>query len=935
MSRELPKAYQPREVEERIYLFWRESGCFAAPVDSPAPPYCITIPPPNVTGELHMGHALQHSIHDLIIRRKRMQGFNTLCLPGTDHAGIGTQMKVEQSLKEQGLSRRDLGREGFGERARDWTLKYGGAILRQLEALGCSYDWSRLRFTLDEFVEQGTETAAWALGTLYERSGYARAVLTAFVAFYEKGWIYRGERIVNWCPHCRTVVSDLEVQHREVPSHLWHIRYPAADGGPGLVVATTRPETMLGDTGVAVHPSDERYRTLVGATLVLPLLERSIPVVADHQVDPGFGSGAVKVTPAHDPNDWEISRRHPALLPPVTALDDAGVMTGAAGPYAGLPRDQARRRVIDDLRARGLLERVEPYVHSVGHHDRCDTVVEPLLKLQWFARCRELADLALGAIREGRVTFTPRRFTQMEVDWLESIRDWCVSRQLWWGHRIPLWYCTRCDPGVTAEESGMLVREDAKPLASVDPPGPCARCGAPLEQDPDVLDTWFSSALWPHATLGWPERTEDLARFYPTDLMITGRDILYLWVARMIMTGEQFLGREPFREVLIHATVLTEDGQRMSKSLGTGVDPLELIRLYGADATRFGLTSLVTESQDIRFKLQWASGGKVAAGPGDPLGRAEQIEQARNFCNKLWNISRFVLMNCAAPAGEAAAADPSDAALVALRRRPDLSLADRWILARFAGTAALVNDALDRYALGEASWALYHFVWDEFADWYVELAKPRLRQTDAAVRPVLLAVLEGTLRLAHPFLPFITEEVWGAATAGCGPLARATYPGSYPDLRDEQAEARMAAVIEVSRAARNLKAELGVPNRVVDLHLVGGAEVHVPYVEQAARVRVTLAPAAPRAAAAQVRAGGADLFIAAAGLVDRDAEAARVRRELAALEATLAGVQKKLANEQFLARAPEQIVERQRALRTELIEQRARLQERLRTLGVE
>lgn len=938
MARELAKAYDPKEVEQRVYEFWRNRGDFTPPAEPQGKSFTITIPPPNVTGELHMGHALQHAIHDLILRRKRMQGFDTLCLPGTDHAGISTNIKVEQALRAEGETRWSVGRERFIERAKEWTLKYGGTILGQLEALGCSYDWSRTRFTLDEFVEDGPETANWALDRLYTRSGYARAVLGAFVRFYERDWIYRAERIVNWCPQCQTTLSELEMEYRDVPSHLWHLRYPASDGGEGLVVATTRPETMLGDTGVAVNPSDARYTHLVGKTVRLPLLERDIPVVADHHVDASFGTGAVKATPAHDPNDWEIAQRHPELLPAIKVLDDKGGTTEAAGPYAGLDRRAARKRVVADLEERGLLVKVEEYTHSVGHHDKCGTVIEPLLKLQWWARCDELAAKTIQAIDERRVTFLPERFTQMETEWLRNIRPWCVSRQQWWGHRIPLYYCRTCDAanlvfaGPESEQAGELINvlENAQPIPSVQPPTACPRCNSSeLVQDPDVLDTWFSSGLWPLATLGWPEKTEDLARFYPTDLMITGRDILYLWVARMIMSGEEFLQQEPFREVLVHATVMTEDGKRMSKSLGTGVDPLALIRLYGADATRFGLTSLATESQDIRFKMQWASGGKVAKGPEDELARAEQIEQMRNFCNKIWNISRFVLLNL----GEN---PPALRPLAELAAEPALELADRWILSRYAAAVAAVNEALDRHALGEASWALYHFVWDEFADWYVELVKPRLRGEGApteAARSVLLAVLDGTLRLAHPFLPFITEVVWqslpgvpeGAA------LIRQPYPEAISSLIDGKAEAHLASVMEVCRVARNLKAELSVPSKTVDLHVTGPDELHAPYVEAMARVRV-LRDAATGPTARGL-AGSYDLAISREGLVDPAVEQARVQKELEAAKKELAGLEGRLSNPQFAERAPAAVVEKAHAQRAELQERIAKLEERLSTLG--
>lgn len=876
---DLAKTYNPKEVESRWYTHWQDHHYFSAPVTPGRPRFSITIPPPNVTGELHMGHALQHAVHDLIVRRKRMQGFNTLCLPGTDHASIGTSVKIEAALKQEGRSRWDLGREQYTERAWEWTRKYGGTILRQLRALGCSYDWSRTRFTLDD--------------------GYYRAVVTAFVDFYNRGWVYRGKRVMNWCVTCRTVVSDLEVQHQEVTSHLWHLRYPAADGRGEVIVATTRPETMLGDTGIAVHPGDERYAAQVGRRFTLPLMGREIPMVADHYVDPSFGSGAVKVTPAHDPNDFEIGRRHD--LPQVEVIGPDGKMTEAAGRFAGLDRLQARAQVVEALEAEGCVEKIEPYTHAVGHHDRCGTVLEPLLSEQWFVKMEELAGLALREMDEGRVRFTPERFAPMVREWLENIRDWCVSRQLWWGQRIPVYTCQACGAEVAAVEA----------------PAACEKCGgAAPEQDPDVLDTWFSSGLWPIATLGWPEATPELEYFYPTDLMITGRDILYLWIARMIMMGEHFVGAEPFREVLVHATVMTAEGRRMSKSLGTGVDPLMLLELYGADATRFALTSLVTETQDIRFKVDWE--GEQA--------RAEQCEAARNFCTKLWNISRFTLMNLG---GTEAAPAP---ALHPLEELPleQLELADRWILSRYAATAAAVNDALDRHALGEASWTLYHFVWDDLADWYLELAKWRFREAGESVdvRVPLLAVLEATLRLAHPFLPFITEELWQALPGTGESLMVAPYPTAVMELVDEDAERRMARLIELARAVRNLRAELKVPPREeVTISLRGDAGDLGPderrYLQQAARARLQdEEPPLPNVAAP---AAGLEVVMGMPHMIEAGPEVARLEKEEADLLAQLKNGNDRLANPQFLERAPAEVVEK---LRTQV----ADLEERLRVV---
>jgi valyl-tRNA synthetase len=892
---ELQKTYDARAVERRWYDHWLEKGYFSAPVEPGRRRFCITIPPPNVTGELHMGHALQHAVHDLIVRRKRMQGFNTLCLPGTDHASIGTSVKIEAALREEGRSRWDLGREQYVERAWEWTRKYGGAIERQLRALGCSYDWSRMRFTLDE--------------------GYYRAVLTAFVRCYEQGWIYRGRRVLNWCATCQTVVSDLEVQHREVAASLWHIRYPRADGSGSVTVATTRPETMLGDTAVAVRPGDARYEPHLGRPFRLPLVGREIPMIDDRYVDASFGTGVVKVTPAHDPNDFEIGRRHD--LPAVEVIGADGRMTAAAGEFAGLETGAARLRVLEALQREGLLEKTEPYTHAVGHHDRCGTMLEPLLSEQWFMKMQDLAVPALAALGEGpgsvpRVRFSPERFRPMVVEWLQNIRDWCLSRQLWWGQRIPVYTCEAC----------------GRELAAVEPPAACPQCGGALRQDPDVLDTWFSSALWPFATLGWPDATPDLAYFYPTDLMITGRDILYLWIARMVMMGERFMGAEPFREVLVHATVMTAEGRRMSKSLGTGVDPMELVGLYGADATRFALTSLVTETQDIRFKLEWKEGGSAAASDTDTIRRAEQCESARNFCTKLWNISRFTLMNLGH--------DPPPARPLAELLSGDLELADSWILSRFSAAAATVNDAIDRYALGEASWALYHFIWDDLADWYLELAKPRLRERGESVdvREPLIAVLEATLRLAHPFLPFLTEEVWQALPGSGDSIMIAPYPEAAPELRDPDAEARMARVIEVSRALRNLRAEMQVPPRQeveVFLQGVALADRDRHYIEQAARAQIVGQPPSPPVVASA--AAGIEIAMGLTNMLDIGAEVARAKKELDEVNQNQARVKARLANPQFLARAPAAEVQKQRDLEAQLLERRDALEERLRLFG--
>jgi valyl-tRNA synthetase len=882
MSQELSKQYDPKAVEATWYQCWLERGYFHADVDPARPAFCITIPPPNVTGELHMGHALQHSIHDLIIRWKRMQGLNTLCLPGTDHASISTQMKVVQQLRSEGIDWRALGREKFLERCWQWTEKYGGAILGQLKSLGCSYDWRRTRFTLDD--------------------GYYRAVLTAFVHFYERGWVYRGLRVVNWCPTCQTTVSDLEVEHKPVDSHLWHIRYPAEDGGEGVVVATTRPETMLGDTAVAVNPADDRYRSRVGTRVRLPLMERLIPIVADDFVDREFGTGAVKVTPAHDPNDFEIGQRHG--LPSVVVIDPERRMTAEAGRFAGLEQTEARKQVVAALEEQGLLVGTEPYQHQVGHHDKCGTLLEPLAMEQWFVRMRELADLALKEIHEGRVTFTPERFRTAEVQWLEKIRDWNISRQLWWGQRIPVWTCEGC----------------GEVIVQVEAPAACPKCGAgALTQDPDVFDTWFSSALWPFATLGWPEETPELSYFYPTDLMITGRDILFLWIARMMYCSEEFLGKEPFRRVLVHPTVQNHEGKRMSKSLGTGIDPLDLTAEYGTDATRFGLVYQCGGSQDIRFQR-------------------DRLEMCRNFCTKLWNVSRFVLMNL----GDQQASVPS-------RPPGDLELADRFILSRLEKAVAAVNGALDRLAVDEAAQRIYSFVWDELCDVYVERAKPRLALGGTAathVREMLLYVLERSLRLAHPFMPFITEEIWQRLPHQGETIMKADYPKADDAWFDGDAERLMSqSVIEHAQVIRNVRATYemkgseDLPFRTTqDI----SDETAQSYLEQDVRGRLIRDSAEWTALSAEsfstsgTTASGAvvDVLIPRTDTLRQyiERERGRLERQIASVDKELARTTRKLSDPNFRSRALRSVVEEEERIHQELEHKKAELKVRLKDL---
>jgi valyl-tRNA synthetase len=888
----LPKAYNPKDVEERIYKFWESLGVFNADVDFSRTPYCITIPPPNVTGDLHMGHGLQHAIHDTIVRWKRMQGLNVLCLPGTDHAGIPTQMLVERKLASEGISKYDLGREKFLEKMWEWKEQYGGNILRQLRTMGCSYDWRRERFTLDE--------------------GYVRAVLQAFVDFYNRGWIYRGARVINWCPSCMTALSDLEVRHEDTAGHLWHIKYPLCgddgnpDGSEYVVVATTRPETMLGDTAVAVHPDDPRHSDKIGRTAILPLMNRRIPVIADPiLVDPEFGTGAVKVTPAHDPNDFEAGQRNG--LPHVVVIGKDGRMTEEAGRFAGLDRYEARRQILESLEELGLLEGVSEHQFSVGHCARCNTVIEPLLSDQWFLRMQELAKLAIEAIESGKVRFVPERFAEQTTEWLRGIHDWCLSRQIWWGHRIPIYTCTSC----------------GEVTASVDAVQKCPRCGSgAVEQDPDVLDTWFSSALWPFAVLGWPDSTPELEYFYPTDLLITARDILRLWVARMIMMSCHFLEKIPFREVYVHATVLARDGRRMSKSLGTGIDPLELIDGYGADATRMGLLLMAAKGQDVRFS-------------------DEKMEASRFFCNKLWNASRFVLMNL----GD----EP-----VSMRTAPmpvsSWRLADRWIISRLQSTIERVNQALSEYAFDEAAQAIYDFVWNEYCDWYLELAKPRLNSASpdeaALVRGMLAFVLEAALRLLHPFQPFVTEEIWqvlkGRAVEreALGPaLIVAPYPTADEAVRDESAEQEFERLMEIVRAIRNLRAEAGVAaGPRVKCFLVSvegkeppeGLDEAVSFLARA-ELEYTVRGSVPQPAFSAL-AGGYEVYLPLEGLVDVEKEISRLEAEISAAEKEIARSEGKLSNQQFISKAPAEVVEKERRILAEVTEKKRLAESRLEAL---
>ncbi|MCX7600142.1 MAG: valine--tRNA ligase, partial [Armatimonadetes bacterium] len=872
---EMPKAYEHKAVEERWYDYWRDEGLFNADVNPSRQPFCIVIPPPNVTGVLHMGHALDCTIQDLLTRWRRMQGREALWLPGTDHAGIATQNVVEQMLAAEGLARHDLGREKFVERVWQVSRRHHDYIVAQLARLGASVDWRRERFTLDEQC--------------------SRAVREAFVTLYEQGLIYRGERMINWCPRCHTGLSDLEVEHEEHRGHLWYIRYPAADGGPGVVVATTRPETMLGDTAVAVNPADERYRDLVGTTVILPLMEREIPVIADEVVDVAFGTGAVKVTPAHDPNDLEIGERHG--LPSVKVIGDDGIMTDQAGAYAGLDRFEARRRIVADLETLGLLERIEDYTHAVGHCQRCATVVEPLVSTQWFVKMAPLAEKGLAAVDEGLVRFVPPRWEKIYRDWLHGIRDWCISRQLWWGHRIPVWYCRDCDLEICA-------RED---------PTACTQCGSSsIEQDPDVLDTWFSSALWPFSTLGWPENTPEMSYFYPTSVLVTGYDIIFFWVARMIMTAMHFTGRHPFDDVFVHGLVRDEKGQKMSKSRGNVVDPMELVDKYGADALRFALLQLITHGQDIRYS-------------------EDRLRGARNFCNKLWNATRFVLMNL------------PDEILPDEVPAEGLSLADKWILSRHAAMLAEVEEELEAYNVAEAANRLYSYVWNEFCDWYVELAKPALyggvpgaqagpapQVPQAADTPesraaqiILQRLLGEILTCLHPFMPYITEELWQRLYPGRGSIVRQPWPRPEASWRNPAAEEQMAAVQAVIAGIRSLRADLTIPfSQKLPVTLIASDDATLALLESQ-RPGITflaacseLAIAAPEAQrperALTAATGEVEIYLGLAADLDIPAHLERLSKALGQLDKQMATSRGKLENPDFLDRAPAQLVEQER-----------------------
>ena len=860
MSRELAKTYDPQEVEDRTYRFWLEKKYFHAVRDPQKKPYTIVIPPPNITGQLHMGHALDETLQDILIRWRRMQGYCALWVPGTDHASIATEAKIVEAMRKEGITKEQIGRDAFLERAWDWKKQYGGRIVEQLKKLGSSCDWDRERFTLDE--------------------GCSKAVREVFVRLYEKGLIYRGERIINWCPHCKTSISDAEVEFEERDGFFWHLRYPFKDGSGYLELATTRPETMLGDTAVAVHPEDERYQKLIGKTLILPLVGREIPVIADEYVERDFGTGVVKITPAHDPNDFEVGLRH--HLEVINVMNDDGSISENGGKYAGMPGLEARKQIVADLKEQGFLVRVEPIKHNVGSCYRCGTIVEPRVSKQWFVKMKPLAEPAIEAVKSGKTQFIPDRYSKIYYHWMENIRDWCISRQLWWGHRIPAWYCQDCGETVVA-------RED---------PHVCPKCGGThLKQDPDTLDTWFSSALWPFSTLGWPDKTPDLDYFYPTDTLVTGYDIIFFWVARMIFSGVEQMDETPFHTVLIHGLVRDEQGRKMSKSLGNGIDPLKVIDQFGADALRFTLATGNSPGNDMRYS-------------------PDKVEASRNFANKIWNAARFILMNL----------EGHD---VPNSLPEELTVADKWIVDSFNRTAKEVTENLEHFELGIAVQKLYDFLWDEFCDWYIEISKIRLNSGDeqaaqSACR-VLVWVMSSTMQLLHPFMPFITEEIWQALPHSGESVMVSKWP-EYDESRSfPEAAAEMEKIMDAVRAVRNRRSEMNVPpSRRTHLYLATAAEdtfrAGVPIFERLAWAsKVEIGPSFDLEGAVTIVTPDAKLFIPTDELVDKQAELARLTKELESAQKQLATASAKLKNEKFLSKAPANVVDgvRQNAAKLE------------------
>ena len=856
MPREaIPKGYEPKDVEDRWYTYWEENHLFKAEPKSDKEPYCIVIPPPNVTGSLHMGHALNNTLQDILCRFKRMKGYNVLWQPGTDHAGIATQNVVEKDLARRGLDRHQIGREAFIEEVWEWKKKYGGMILNQLKRLGCSCDWSRERFTMDE--------------------GLSRAVREVFVKLYEDGLIYRGDYIINWCPRCRTALADLEVEHEEMDSFLYHILYPFENREGGLIVATTRPETLLGDTAVAVNPQDKRYQDLEGTLVILPVLNKPIPVILDKYVDMGFGTGALKITPAHDINDFEIGNAHE--LERIRVIAEDGTMNEMAGPYQGMDRFECRERIVDDLKSAGLLKKIEPYRNAIGHCYRCKTMIEPLLSKQWFVKAGPLAEKAMGAVKERKTVIVPSNWEAVYFEWMNNIRDWCVSRQIWWGHRIPAWYCQACGEVVVARET----------------PKECSSCHSrDLVQETDVLDTWFSSALWPFSTLGWPDQTQELKTFYPTTTMVTGFDILFFWVARMMMMGLQFMGDVPFRDVYIHALVRDAYGKKMSKSKGNVIDPLDILDQYGTDAFRFTLAALAAQGRDIKLS-------------------EERISGYRHFVNKIWNSARLVLMNA-----EEETQSPSHEAVY--------SLPERWILSRLHSVSDEITKALEAYRFNDGANVCYQFVWHEFCDWYLEMAKLGLygdnEQIRESSRDILQKALMAVLKLLHPFMPFVTEEIWQRLPGTEGSIMVAPFPDPSEFPVDEQALREMDLLMGVITGVRNIRGEMGIsPAKKVDIlldmpnpeerEIIRRNIAHIQSLARVDSVQVAAKVAKPEASATAVF-GENQVHVLLKGLLDFQEEQRRLKKEIKKIERDMEAAGNKLSNKQFMDKAPEDVIEK-------------------------
>jgi len=876
--KELAKTYDPTAIEERTYAKWMGRKYFHAEVDKKKKPFTIVIPPPNVTGKLHMGHALDETLQDILIRYKRMQGYNALWIPGTDHASISTEVKVTNQLREEGIDKQELGREGFLKRAWQWKEEYGGAIINQLKKLGSSCDWDRERFTMDE--------------------GCSEAVLEVFIRLYEKGYIYKGSRIINWCPVCQTSISDAEVEHEEQAGHFWYINYPIADGSGYVEIATTRPETMLGDTAVAVNPEDERYVHLIGKTLRLPLTDREIPVIADPYVDKEFGTGCVKITPAHDPNDFEVGRRHD--LPEINIMNDDATIC-CPGRYQGMDRYEARKAIVKDLEEQGRLVKVEEHTHNVGTHDRCKTTVEPMIKQQWFVRMEELAKPAIEAVKNGELTFVPERFDKIYLHWLENIRDWCISRQLWWGHRIPAYYCDACGEIVVAKQA----------------PSVCPKCGCThLTQDEDTLDTWFSSALWPFSTLGWPEQTEDLAYFYPTDVLVTGYDIIFFWVIRMVFSGYEQTGKSPFHHVLIHGLVRDAQGRKMSKSLGNGIDPLEIISEYGADALRLTLVTGNAPGNDMRFYM-------------------ERVKSSRNFANKVWNASRFIMMNLGDEKITEVSADL-------------LTAEDKWILSKVNRLAREVTANMDSFELGIAVQKIYDFIWDEFCDWYIEMVKPRLWNREDLSRKAALwtlkQVLINALKMLHPYMPFITEEIF-CNLSDEESIMISSWPVYEARWEFEAQERAVETIKEAVRGIRNVRADMNVPNsKKATVYVVSpNAEIREIFskgksvfaaLSFASEVLVQTDKTNIDENAVSAVIPEAAIYMPLSELLDVEKEKERLKKEEARLEKELSRVNGMLNNEKFVSKAPASKIEEEKEKLEKYTQMMAQVKERLVQLGV-